>query len=761
MNYDLSFLNDKEFEALANDIIQEREGTTVERFKAGRDSGIDGRFYTTNDKTVIIQSKHWLKSGLPALTKHLKKTELPKINKISPDRYILVTSLGLTPQNKEHLQNLLSPYILSSKDILGCDDILDSISKSSSIEKRHYKLWLSSSSVLQLILNNAAIGRSSAKQAEITDSSKRYVQTENYQRAINKLEQSRAIIITGEAGIGKTTLADQISLHYIARDYDFCVIENDISEAESIFQEEKKQLFYFDDFLGRNFLTALEGHQDSHIINFIKRVSSSKQKRFILTSRTTILNQGKYQSDLFNINKVEKSEFEIKIQSISFFDRALILYSHIWFGNLSEEHISSLYFDQRYMKIVCHRNYNPRVISFITDQDRYSGIPIENYWQEVVKTLENPKDIWDNVFDNQLNAMSRLAVCLVVFNGSRISEPELREAFCSQTVSEGIAAPSESVNSFTQSLKICVGAVLNRTIDSRHPSPYINLFNPSVADFVISRFIEDTNTIKQFFIHLNTVASLQNLEALKRSQTISHAQFTEILRHIEIRKLSEGSLETKFEYTIELCSQTIRYKLYQNKKTQKRIEVISKKLLENRYDDEDDLTNDICIILQHFINTCPTKENSSLIYEFIEDYETTFLDHEQLDSLYNLADCLDIERRDDACKIVEEALIEFWQDQIDEMISSEQALEGFYDIHDTTDAFNAVIDFLEDKIGYVGFTREKLANLAEFANIDSHIEANIDAESRHHGNIISPNSNFSNNMTASEAEAVHDLFQRD
>ena len=64
-------------------------------------------------------------------------------------------------------------------------------------------------------------------------------------------------------------MADQLAHYYIAHDFELCVIEEDISEAEAIFQQGSKQVFYFDDFLGRNFLTALQGHKDSHILNFI------------------------------------------------------------------------------------------------------------------------------------------------------------------------------------------------------------------------------------------------------------------------------------------------------------------------------------------------------------------------------------------------------------------------------------------------------------------------------------------------------------
>ena len=78
-DYDFNNLNDKEFEVLANDLVSKKEEAVVDRYKPGKDGGVDGRFFTINGEEVIIQSKHWIKSGISALIRHLKKNELPKV----------------------------------------------------------------------------------------------------------------------------------------------------------------------------------------------------------------------------------------------------------------------------------------------------------------------------------------------------------------------------------------------------------------------------------------------------------------------------------------------------------------------------------------------------------------------------------------------------------------------------------------------------------------------------------------------------------
>ena len=77
------------------------------------------------------------------------------------------------------------------------------------------------------------------------------------------------------------------------------------------------------------------------------------------------------------------------------------------------------------MQIINHKNFNPRLIEFITDSDRIVANPNE-YWNYINETLENPKDIWNDCFKIQNNAYVRNLVILTVFNGGSISEVELK-----------------------------------------------------------------------------------------------------------------------------------------------------------------------------------------------------------------------------------------------------------------------------------------------------------------------------------------------
>ncbi|MFQ2165245.1 hypothetical protein ACK33D_10880 [Aeromonas hydrophila] len=393
--------------------------------------------------------------------------------------------------------------------------------------------------MLNIILHSEIIGRSKHKLNEIVEDSRKYVVTKCHHQAIEKLERIHSVIITGSPGVGKTTLADQLCQLYTAQGYEFCFIESSLNEAEGIYKEDLKQIFYFDDFLGRNFLLALTLHQDSHIINFIGRVARDKNKRFILTSRTNVLNQGKRLSDLFDIKNIDRNEYELSISKLTDIDKARILYNHIWFGNLDESYIDKIYEEKRYFKIIKHSNFNPRLISFITDSYRLSRINPDDYWNYINETLSNPKDIWRNVFDVQIDEICRHIVIAVSLHGRALSDKLLKNLYL--RINASVLSGDKSKD-YEAILRLLVGSLLNRNLIASDNIIY-NLFNPSIADFVISNYLSNHDYISKLLLCLRTPESISNLKSLMSSNIIDDEYFFTLLESqlIELSKDNKAS----------------------------------------------------------------------------------------------------------------------------------------------------------------------------------------------------------------------------
>lgn len=247
MEYDFSKLNDREFEILAASVIEKELKNKVEIFKSGRDGGVDGRFWIGEKNEGIIQCKRYLETPYPQLISKLKTEELDKVKKLNPSKYIFITSKKLSRNNKQEIKEIFKPYINTEKDIWGLEDLNTFLSKKENqdIVERNYKLWITSTSVLDILYNNAIKGRSQFTIRDIEEKAYRYVVTDNHHKGLGILEENNVIILTGEPGIGKTTLADNLAIHYIAKGYEFCDIEENINEAESLFRENEQKKFYF------------------------------------------------------------------------------------------------------------------------------------------------------------------------------------------------------------------------------------------------------------------------------------------------------------------------------------------------------------------------------------------------------------------------------------------------------------------------------------------------------------------------------------
>jgi hypothetical protein len=212
-NYDFKSLSPADFEELSQDLLQEELAIRMEKFSAGRDKGIDLRYAPSRDRALIVQCKHYARSGFAALMRTIAADELPKIQRLAPRRYILTTSVELTPHRKDELFDLLTPYCVSPGDIFGCEDLNNLLGKHSRIETKHHKLWLTSQAVLQKVLHHASFLQTQFERDAIARRLALYVETPAFDRAAKILKEHNYCIISGIPGIGKTTLAEILIIH--------------------------------------------------------------------------------------------------------------------------------------------------------------------------------------------------------------------------------------------------------------------------------------------------------------------------------------------------------------------------------------------------------------------------------------------------------------------------------------------------------------------------------------------------------------------
>jgi hypothetical protein len=560
--YDFSTLNDKDLEILVCDLLTRELSISFQSFKVGKDKGIDLRYSTnTNENEIIVQVKHYLKSGYVQLLSVLKNKERPKIEELSPNRYILVTSLGLSPIDKEKIKAVLLPYIHSTNDIYGREDLNNLITKYNDIETKHFKLWFSNTNIIQKILNNGIDGRSAFVAEKIKKNIGLYVVNNSFDEAINKLRKFKVLLITGIPGIGKTILADLITYKLLSKDFRLVYIDNQIREAEDMFDNDLnvKQLFYFDDFLGSNYLEIINSrNSDKSIVNFIERVKATPNKYLLLTTRTTILNQSRNIHERLSRSNLDSLKYEVEISKYSEYDKARILYNHLYFNELPIEMIAEIFKEKKYWKIIRHINYNPRLIEFFTKEQNINHLKPQEYFNFILYHLDHPEEIWDSAINNQLGEEEKfLLFTLVTFERNVIKlflEDAFEERIGHEVVKYGF---TRRVNIFNISFKnLLDGYITNSYYNQYGKYSHVNFVNPSLRDYLISyfnKFNSEKWRLIESFIYIEQFSTV--FRKIDKSKNNIVIDSNEIRKHLEIA----NSKKLKSIYCSDIDNINLRY----------------------------------------------------------------------------------------------------------------------------------------------------------------------------------------------------------
>ena len=752
-DYSFDSLNDKEFESLCVSLLSRRENIFIERFKSGRDQGIDGRFHSSKNLNTIIQCKHWNKSGLAALVRHLNDNEIKKIKKLSPQRYILTTSLSLSPSNKDQILSLLQPFVIDTEDILGRDDLNSLLSRFPDIEKEYIKLWFSSPSLLEHLINSATYNISRETIQIITQKAKIYVNTCNHQDALEKLNHFHTIIISGEPGIGKTTLAEQLCLHFLNKQYELIYIDDTLREAENVFNEESPQIFFFDDFLGSNYLESLRFKEDNKTTRFIKKVARQDNKRFILTSRTSILNQGKFFSQAFRTDDIEKNEFILHIDSLKKYDKAKILYNHLWHGNLPINFIDEFYHEKRYHQIIRHRNFNPRLIQFITDAERISSPDPNEYWPRVVNSLDNPADIWDHAYTTQLDGIDRSIVDLVAINGNPLGEGDLNRSFEEYIKFKAL----KRLNNIPADFNSCTKSVCRSFVNRQHnPSTkevtYVP-FNPSITDYLLNRYSKSTLHLSELFASLGTISSLNNLISLRERDVIEKSTYAQISKHI-LKHIIENDLSRSPEYIIYFVY-SIAISDNSDKLSHEFLVNFIKNEIIAEYNNLDYLPEFLDLILYYINNLELLFDFKDSICAYIKHLLTIYLNHESFIAITNLLLNAKIQFNIESSDVYD-LIINFWEDNFAQYVIENDLLEEYDDLEKAGEAYDKILSKLEMLFSEYAFEFDHSALKSICYNVDIHgiIESNISSI------IHSYDTGSHKSLDTYDTELIDSLFER-
>lgn len=505
-NYDFSTLNDKDFEEIVCDLLSAEHKILYQSFKKGRDNGIDLRYSSKdNENHTIVQVKHYLNSGKSALKSKLKLEEFRKAKELNVERYIVVTSIGLSPDDKSDIKSFFEPYIQTTNDIYGKDELNTLLGKHKKIESRHFKLWFTNTNILDQIINNGVKGRSAFHVEKIKRNIGLFVKTQSFEDALDILKNEKILLVTGIPGIGKSTLSYLLMYTLLGKGYELIYCDNDIREAEDLIGgSDEKQVFFFDDFLGDTYLEVKNG-KNRRINDFVLRVKASKNKLVILTTRTTILHQAQNEHEKLYRSDLDTSKFELKIDDYSKYQKARIFYNHLYFNKIPSDDIDSLLEEKRYHSIIRHDNYNPRLLEYITDIKKYKRSSFDSYYDFCIYNLNHPEEIWKLPLKNQLNDSERYLLHLLLTLGGSYELVKLERAY------EETRNVDREKSGFTETYRNLLKGYLKAETRYKN-NTVVNYINPSLKDYLIDYFNTEVFERKRL---LEKVKYIEQIESIK------------------------------------------------------------------------------------------------------------------------------------------------------------------------------------------------------------------------------------------------------
>ena len=246
------------------------------------------------------------------------------------------------------------------------------------------------------------------------------------------------------------------------------------------------------------------------LLTFIEKNSN---KKIIMNSRITIINEAYSSSiDFANLFETyEKDNYLIDLDKMSFLEKAQILYNHLYFNNLPGEFLLEIKKNKNYRLIIEHKNYNPRIIEYVTKPKNYTDIQPSEYVNYIISKLNNPDNVWEDEFRNRLEEYDRILMnTLYSLTNDKIRIEILEKAFNKRILS---ITSNTTLNIFREVINRLNNSLIKIIIDKR--KRYVSVINPSVNDFLNKKMTYNVN--EQITI-INNAEYIEQLVKFKQNK---------------------------------------------------------------------------------------------------------------------------------------------------------------------------------------------------------------------------------------------------
>lgn len=428
MSFDYHRLSPTEFEALAADLAGALHGVRFERFCEGRDGGIDFRHKGDDGCVTIGQAKRY-KTATQLLSKI--GDELPKLRRLQPNRYLLMTACALTPANKATLGTALSPW-LHADHIYGQVELDDALARHPAVLRRHFKLWMGDAAQLNAVLHNALHQSVRITLAQrVWPLAQNFVPYDAVDRVQAHLLAHHYCLITGDPGIGKSALAAYTAALHVADNPTANVIwicDRRVDHALALLQPGERCFVVMDDFLGATFLSKELSRafaQDLQALLGLARESSGRIK-VVFTTRDYVLEQANWRLDQATAGLDAMTLARVGLHGFNYRMRGEILFNQVSSYDFSAAQRAQWLQEDLHGDVLNHRYFNPRINLQLLNTMARQWPTAPKPW--VQRQLDDPRGLWLQPFSD-LSLPAQCLLYVLALTPDQISVDDLTPAF--------------------------------------------------------------------------------------------------------------------------------------------------------------------------------------------------------------------------------------------------------------------------------------------------------------------------------------------
>lgn len=492
MNFDFhNLLFPEEFESLCRDILEIREKPiTFTTYRRGKDGGIDINSTNTSIK-IIGQCKLYNPNNYSSLKTALKK-EVKKCEKQNPDRYILCINYNLNINEAKEILKLFKGYIHKEEDIIDGIKLNKylGLAEYQFLKKTYSKLLVPNLNFVETTLENIVKKKFYNKTKSffniIAKEHKLYHNTKILRTCIDRLEENKVLILTGNPGVGKTTTAKMIANYFLHQRISVLFLENrDFVEVEGLYDD--NQLIVVDDFWGQNFSPDLKKGSILRSFNRIVEGYKNDSNRYLLlTSREYIIRDVWNNSEFETKDILENEKYLIDLNEYSEEDKVRIFLNHLLFFDFKKEYFSYLKYDDILENIIHHRNYSPRHVEyFIKQYLKNEEASKYTLFKGFYRYLDSPQEYWNNNF-HKLNDTSQLILFVILISSDPIDKTDLESTF--EVVQEEVRRilyKSIQPTNFENELNLLEGFYITSDKNEYLNQILIRFQNPGIKDYLL------------------------------------------------------------------------------------------------------------------------------------------------------------------------------------------------------------------------------------------------------------------------------------